>query len=113
MQGNFFNASISYGSLDNKFVFQLICRIPAPHGSNYLIRLCSGLWILLPDQAAHLSERKRNFNQWDTYCEKKENRNGFLFLKSSEQTYNDEGNLCDSKCRVCCPIDSPLYFNAL
>lgn len=71
MQGNFFNASISYGSLDNKFVFQLICRIPAPHGSNYLILLCSGLWILLPDQAAHLSERKRNFNQRDTYCKKK------------------------------------------
>ena len=30
MQGDFFNVFICYGNLDNKFVFQQICRIPAP-----------------------------------------------------------------------------------
>ena len=30
MQADFFNVFICYGDLDNKFVFQQICRIPAP-----------------------------------------------------------------------------------
>ena len=89
-------------------------RIPAPHGSNYLILLCSGLWILLPDQAAHLSERKRNFNQRDTYCKKKkiETVSKFKNLVNKHTTMRGIFVILNAT-GVCCPVDSPLYFNAL
>ena len=79
IQGDFFNVSISYRS---KLVFQLICLISAPQFKLKLKYFCSRLWFLLPDQAVHLSKRKRNFNERDTHCKiKKKNRDGFLSFK--------------------------------
>ena len=89
--GFFFNVFICYGSLDNKFVFQQICQIPAPQFELFdtFFHVCG---VLLPDQAAHLSERERNFNERDTHCKiKKKSKRCLLFSKSRKQTYNDEG----------------------
>ena len=103
----FFNVLICYGNLDNKFVFQQICRIPAPQFELFNTIFFTFVEFFCPIKLPTLAREKEHFNERDTHCKIKKYIfwNGFLFSKSRKQTYNEKGSLCsDSECRVCCPL---------
>lgn len=64
--------------LDNKFGFQMSLL----HTLKYLILFLIFVF-LLPDQAAHLRERKGNFIQRDIHCEEKRKLKLFLIFSIS------------------------------
>ena len=100
---------IRYGRLDNKFVFQQICRILAPQFELFNT-FFTFVEFFLPDQAAHLSERKRNFNERDTHCKIKrkiEIVSYFQNLGNKHTTMRGVFAAILPECRVCCPVDLP------
>ena len=67
MQGFFSKCSYLTGVWTTAMCFNRYAGFQL-HNSNYLILFFHFCGVLLPDQAAHLSERKRNFNERDTHC---------------------------------------------